>query len=98
MNPEDRIKKLVFNYLDTLFENLFIDRNRLGYWGKLNDIIVFSHFYYMNPHKVFFNKQIARTIMLMFDIDEYDLIKILEDYLANKVKELPETFKLIFTL
>lgn len=81
---ESRLQKLVYMYLDELFEKVEIEENEYGMRGMVNDdYLLFT--YFPNINVIFFSKETFHMIRLMFgDGVGHVVSNYVREYLTNK--------------
>ena len=98
MERNDKIRNLVFSYLDGLFENIDISENEFGIRGEVGNVLLFS--YFPQFHRLFFNRDTINLMynMFGFDINDKSVGDYVKLYLSKKVKSSLITASLLPTL
>lgn len=81
---ESRLQKLVYMYLDELFEKVEIEENEYWMKGVVNDdYLLFA--YFPNINVIFFSKETFHMIRLMFGDEVGHVVSnYVREYLTNK--------------
>jgi hypothetical protein len=80
-------KKLIFDYLDSISENMVMDKNlsTSTISGFVGDTMIFS---YRKISKNFrFNLSDLRIISMMFSVDEGDASDLIKEYFSEKLND-----------
>lgn len=84
MDDKDKIKKLVFKYLDGLFENIEIINEHNSYIiGKINDVDLFR--VNINRNAIYFSRDTHSLIHNMFNASGTDISDYIREYLSQKI-------------
>ena len=83
MDNKDRLKDLVYKYLDGLFEKVETVETEFGIRGMINDeYLLFT--YFPEKNTIYFSSSTSRLISLMFGDGHRFVGKYVREYLKNK--------------
>ena len=84
MERANKIRDLIFNYLDMLFSSAEITEGDGSIVGVIGNELLFT--YFPNRHNLAFNRNAFRTICNMFNVSEGGAADYIKVYLSKNVK------------
>lgn len=84
---ENRVKKVVFDYLDNIFKNVEISRypetNRIR--GVIGNNLIFDHWVFRN-NVLNVSKEMYITIKYMFNLGDEETVDLIKEYISNIIQ------------
>lgn len=96
MENQDRLKNMVFKYLDGLFENIYIQETENWIKGDVENIRLFTH--YSDSNRIYLDDNTGKLIHKMFNIDYGKVSYYVKEYLSINVKSSLITSSLNLTI
>jgi hypothetical protein len=101
MDKEDKVKKVLFRYLDELFKNITVEEMKFpkftfslidtseikGIVGKVGDSRIF--WYFPETNTISFNTNELITIIRMFGFGAQEALEYVKTYIINNVDGIP---------
>lgn len=96
MENQDRLKIMVFKYLDGLFENIYIQETEDWIRGDVGNIRLFTH--YSDSNRIYLDDNTSKLIHNMFNIDYGKVSNYVKEYLSKNVKSSLITASVYLTI
>jgi hypothetical protein len=96
MENQDRLKIMVFKYLDGLFEDIHIQETEDWINGQVGNIFLFIH--YSDSNRIYLDDNTSKLIHNMFNIDYGKVSNYVKEYLSINVKSSLITASVYLTI
>lgn len=96
MENQDRLKIMVFKYLDGLFENIYIQETEDWIKVDVGNIRLFTH--YSISNRIYLDDSTSKLIHKMFNIDYGKVSNYVKEYLSINVKSSLITASVYLTI